>query len=262
MKLSEKKIREGLRQFPVPAYDPEGLEKTVRSAERAYGEQLIAKRIGFPEFIAMQVRFIGRWVWAAHSALLLLFLLLLSRYQFGIRDMQPVFLLFSTIAPLVAFVGFPEILKSCSHNMEEIEACTRFSLRRLMAARMLILGLADLCCLTAILAASSANKGALVWRMILYLFVPFNLTCCGCLTVLRRVRNRYDGYSCAAVCAFCVAVFTKLSFRREYYEAAASGVWAVLFFLSAAYIVFEVFRALQSPGGFFRTKEETVFIPW
>ena len=262
MKFNEEKIRKDLAAFSVPDCGPEKMRETVRAAKQAYGENLAAKRLGFPEFIAVQIRFIGRWVWMAQAALLLAFLLLWSRYRTGSGGTQDLFLLFSAVAPMVAFVGFPEILKSCSHNMEEIEACTRFSLRKLMGARMLILGLTDLCSLTVILAVSAADESAIILRMILYLFVPFNVTCCGCLAILRRAPGRYGGYSCAAVCMICVAAFAKLSFVRNCYEAAATWAWAVLFFLSAACIVFEIARAFHGFDSFLQAQKGTLSVPW
>ena len=246
MKRNERKIREELQAFSVPPCDPNQLQKTVFLAEKTYRERLLSKRIGFWKFIAMQVRFIGRWVWLAQAAFLLLFLFLFNRSRVGTVNMQSAFLLLSSFAPLVAFVGFPEIVKSYAHNVEGIEACTRFSMRKLMGARMLILGLADLCSLTIILAVSAAGSTALISRMILYLFVPFNLTCCVCLTILDHVKNRYGGYCCGAVCALCSAAVCRLSLVRNCYEAAATGVWTILFCISILYLAIEIVRVLQS----------------
>ncbi len=166
MKINDAKIRNDLQQFSVPAYDRDKMQETIRVSKKAYNERLLSKRIGFCEFIATQVRFIGRWVWLSQATFLLLSLYLLSRFNFGKVDMQSVFLLLSSVASLIAFVGFPEVLKSYANNMEEIEACTRFSMRKLMGARMLILGLADLCSLTIILTVSTAGNAALILRMI------------------------------------------------------------------------------------------------
>jgi len=262
MKINERKIREDLASFSVPAYDPEKMRETVQLAKAAYRERQFAARIGFWEFLSMQLRFIGKWVWLAQVVLLLSVLLAVSRRSFAVNEMQHVFLVFSCAVPLLAFLGFPEILKSYAHGMAEIEGCTRFSMRKLMGARMLILGLADLCCMTVILAASAARSGTPVLRMILYLFVPFNVTCCGCLTVLEHVKSRQGGYFCAAVCVLCIAVFSQLSFVKGFYETAATGMWIVLFFCSLAYFATELFRAFRSFDRLFCSKQETLSVPW
>ncbi|MDI6619577.1 MAG: hypothetical protein QME45_13075 [Clostridiales bacterium] len=261
MKINYQKIQQDLRPFSVPAYDRDKMQETIQLAKKCYSEKLISERIGFWRFIAVQVRFIERWVWLAQAASFLLFLFLLKQYHFGKYDMQPVFLLFSSVAPMIAFIGFPEVLKSYSHNMEEIESCTRFSIRKLMGARMLILGLADLCCLTAILAASAASNGALLLRMILYLFVPFNLTCCACLTVIEHVKNRYDGYLCAIICIICIIVFRKLSFMKDCYEATATGIWTIMFLVSIGYLAIEIVRTFRCLNRFC-SKEKTLSVTW
>lgn len=262
MKINERKIRQDLAAFPVPACDPEKLRETVRLAETAYRERQAAVRIGFREFLSMQLRFISKWVWLAQAALLLPVLLTIGRGPLSMGEMRPELFILSSCASLIAFLGFPEILKSYSHGMAEIEACSRFSMRRLMGARMLILGLADLCCLTVILTVSAASSGTPVLRMILYLLVPFNVTCCGCLTVLDHVKSRQGGYFCSAVCILCIAVFARLSFVERYYEAAATGAWAVLFFCSLAYFVIELFRAFRGFDCLFCSKRETLSVPW
>lgn len=245
MKKDERKMRGALNGFSVPEFDRERMEQTVLLAKQAYREGVVSERIGFRQFLSMQFRFTGRWVWGGQAALLLAFFALFYGGGFGRTDLRPVYLLFSALAPLIAFVAFPELVKSCSHNMEEIEACTRFSMRKLLGARMLVLGLADLCSLTVILAVSSAGAAVPVLRMILYLFVPFNLTCCACLTVLDRVKSRYDGYYCGAVCVLCMAAFCRLSTVDQYYETAAVWVWAVLFLISTVYFVAEVVRVFH-----------------
>lgn len=246
MKINDRKIREDIKSYAVLDYDRDKMQETLTSCREAYGKRLLSKRIGFWEFIAMQVRYIGRWVWLAQAAFLLLFLFFFSSFHLGVADMQAVFLLLSLFAPVIAFIGFPEILKSSAHGMEEIEACTRFSMPKLMGARMLILGLADLCSLTILLAISAAGHGDIMLRMILYLLVPFNLTCCICMTVLGRVKSRYRGYYSGVLCAFCVVLFYRLSLLENYYETAATGVWVIMLILSLLYLAFAIVRVFKS----------------
>jgi hypothetical protein len=261
MKINEQKIREDLASFSVPAYNSEKMRETIHLAEKAYKERLLSKRIGFWEFISMQIRFIGRWVWLVQTVFLMIFLFLFSHYRIGTISMQSVFLLLSSFAPLIAFVGFPEIMKSYAHNMEEIEACTRFSMQKLMGARMLIIGLTDLFSLTLILAVSAAGNIALILRMILYLFVPFNVTCCICLTMLEHVRSRYAGYYCGAICVICIVLFCRFSLVKNYYEATATGTWIIFFCISIAYLAIEIVRVFQSFNrvGF---RDEMLSIKW
>ena len=262
MKMNTQKIKKDLRKFSVPDYDKGKMEETVHLAKRAYHEGQKTFRIGFWEFLTLQVHFISRAVWLSQAAILLLFLMLLRQSGLGAAGMQQMLLLLSSAAPLIAFAGFPEILKSVSHNMAEIEACTRFSLRRLVGARLFIIGMADLCCLSVILAVTAANSNASVFQLILYLFVPFNMTCCGCLTVFAHIKSGNDGYFCAAVCVLCMSVFSILSFHKEYYEAAATGVWLAMFLISLLYLAVETLHACRSLERFYNSKHETFSVKW
>lgn len=261
MNINEQKIKGDLQQFSVPAYDNNKMHETIHLAKKAYRDRMLSKRIGLWEFISVQVRFIGRWVWLTQAVLLLGFIVLLNGYHLGNYELQHILLLFSSVSPMIAFVGFPELLKSYAHNMEEIESCTRFSMRKLMGARMLVLGLADLCCLTVIMVISTVNEGTFALRMVLYLFVPFNLTCCGCLTVLSHVKSRYGGYYCGAICVLCIAAFGGLSFAKKYYETAATGIWIAMFILTTVYIVIEVARTFKR-FNCFCSREETISVNW
>ncbi len=261
MSRNDLKTREYLQQYQVPPYDPKKKQQTIRLAQQAYRDRLLSKRIGFWEFIRMQMHFIGRWVWFAQSVLVLGFLILLTVYHFGQTDLQHILLLFSTISPMIAFIGFPELMKSYTHGMEEIESCTRFSMRKLMGARMLILGLVDLFCLTVILAISSAHDSTLIVKFLFYLFVPFNLTCCGCLTVLSHVKSRQGGYYCGVICVLCMTAFGRLSFVEKYYKATATGIWAAMFVLTLVYLVIEIARTFQSFNRFC-SREETISVTW
>lgn len=261
MNRSDRKIRDYMQQYSVPSYDTKKMQQTIHLAQQAYRDRLLSKRIGFWEFIRMQVHFIGHWVWFAQSALVLGFLFILRGYHFGHSDLQHILLLFSAVSPIIAFVAFPELLKSYAHDMEEIESCTHFSMRKLMGARMLILGLADLFCLTVILAISTTHDGVFVLRMILYLFVPFNLTCCGCLTVLNHVKSKQGGYYCGAICILCMAAFGGLSFVNKYYETATAGIWIAMFVLTLVYIAIEVVHTFRSFNRFC-SKEETISVGW
>ena len=262
MNRSDRKLRDYLQQYTVPPYDSKKMKQTVRLARQAYHDRLLSKRIGLWEFIRMQVRFIGRGLWLSQAVLLVFALVVISLSSISLNEMRPMFLTISGVVPLIAFLGFPEIMKSYSNGMAEIEACTRFSIRKLVGARMLILGLTDLCCLTIILAASVASSGLPVLRMILYLSVPFNVTCCGCLTVLDHVKNTQSGYYCSAVGVVCIAVFLRLSFIKEYYEAAAMGAWIILFFCSLVYFVIELIRTFRGLDRLFGSKQETLSVPW
>ncbi len=260
-----RKNRQGMEKdrlsYPVPDFDRERMEATVGLVRKAYSERLLGKRTGFLKLAAMQTRFIGRWVWAAQAAVIVLFLAFAHSYQLERHSLQRLLFVFSALAPMIAFLIVPELLKSHVHNMEEIESSTRFSIHKLFGARMLVIGLADLFCLTLIIAAASNESGAAFLRLGMYLFVPFNLTCCGCLIVLERVKSRYCGYYCGLFCLVLVIVFARLSLVAKLYEASATGVWTVMFALSAAWLAVEVARTVRHSRDIM-SRRENLSVAW
>lgn len=262
MKINDEKMHETLKQFSVPDYDRHKLQETIKVSIEAYKGNFFSRRIDFGDFIRMQVRFIGGWIWIIQAMILIGFLVLISQNNFEGDNLKNIVVLFSLAAPMIAFVGFPELLKSYAHDMEEIELCTRFSMRKLIAARMIILGFVDLFCLTIILAVSAFhNDSVFIFRMILYLVVPFNVTCCGCITVMNHVKSRQGGYYCGIICFLCMAVFGWLSFVKSYYETVSQGVWLIMFLITTFYFASAVIKYFKGFAGDLE-KEHTISIRW
>ncbi len=261
MSRNRRGMEKDLLSYPVPDFDRERMEATVRLVRKAYSERLLTKRTGFLKLAAIQARFIGRWVWIAQAAFIVLFLVFAHMNHIERHGLQRLFFIFSALAPMIAFLIVPELLKSHVHGMEEIESSTRFSIQKLFGARMLIIGLADLFCLTMIIAAAAAGSGADFLRLGMYLFVPFNLTCCGCLTVLDRVKSRYSGYYCGLLCLVFAIAFARLSLVPKLYEASATGVWTVMFALSAAYLAVEVARTVRHSKNIL-SRRENLSVAW
>lgn len=262
MNVNKQKVIKYLKAYSVPPYDPEKLQETIELGKDIYMRSQTSARIGLLKFILYQFSFISKWVWALQLALLIIVFLATEKFTHSINSIQLVFAIFSSSTPLIAFFGIPELLKSYSYSMYEIEGCTRFSMYKLMGARMLIIGLADLCCLTVILTISIANIEVPIERLILYLLVPFNVTCCCCLAVLLHVKSNQGGYACAGICVFFIVLFTRLSFIKEIYETAVTGVWAIMFICSLIGFTIETIRTLQATSNIFCVKKDSITIPW
>lgn len=70
--------------------------------------------------------------------------------------------------------------------------------------------------------------------ILLYLLVPFNLTCLGCLWLLNRVRTPSCGYYCLIYCGLVALVQTILALNPSLgmFETSAIGVWLALLLLT------------------------------
>lgn len=131
--------------------------------------------------------------------------------------------------------------RSLSRSMLEVELSTYHLLDKLTAVRMSLLGMADLLGLTLLGALLGTWTDAGVLEVVLYLLIPFNLACFGCLWLLNRVRTPNCGYYCLLYCCLLVLLQLIVSFNPPplLLNSSAAGRGLVLLLLSAAGLVYE-----------------------
>ncbi len=207
-----------------------------------------SRRTSFGQFYMTQLRFISWKVWAVQLLIVLgMGLLLHNSLQEQDRNVQVV-MLTSIAAPLLVIAGIQTLTRSLSCRMLEIELTTRHLLEKLTLVRMSLLGMADLAGLMLLAVLLSAWMQLEVAVMLLYLLVPFNLTCLGCLWLLNRVRTPSCGYYCLTYGGLVALLQTVLTFNPSLwlFESSAIGLWQALLMLTAAGIAFEVRRVRKT----------------
>ncbi|WP_025690466.1 hypothetical protein [Paenibacillus zanthoxyli] len=189
-----------------------------------------------------QLRFINWKVWAAQLLIILAMGLLLHKsIQEQDGNVQLV-MLTSIAAPLLVAAGKQTLTRSLRFHMLEIELSTRHLLEKLTLVRMSLLGIADLLGLGLLAILMSAWMQMEITVLLLYLLVPFNLTCFGCLWLLNRVRTPNCGYYCLIYSCLVALMQTILAFNPSLwlFESSAVGVWQALLVLTVAGIASEV----------------------
>ncbi|SEP03915.1 hypothetical protein SAMN04487895_11832 [Paenibacillus sophorae] len=189
-----------------------------------------------------QLRFISWKVWAVQLLIVLgMGLLLHKSIQEQNGNVQLV-MLTSIAAPLLVIAGIQTLTRSLSCHMMEIELSTRHLLEKLTLVRMSLLGMADLIGLALLAVLMSAWMQMEISVILLYLLVPFNLTCFGCLWLLNRVRTPSCGYYCLIYSGLVALIQTILMFNPSLwlFESSAIGVWQALLMLTITGIAFEV----------------------
>lgn len=182
----EKELRAALHES---AASETALQETVAQARAAVGRQGAVARIGFAAFLGRQVRFIGWKIWLLQALCLLVANGLLCT-SFGMAYFTHPRLLVQCLcclSVLVMLTALPVLYESVRCRMHEVEAATRFSATRLLAAKLLLIGAGDLAML-AVLWLSACRLAPLDAAWIpLCLLLPFLLTASGCLTLLERL---------------------------------------------------------------------------
>ena len=151
------------------------------------------KRLSFPQFLSMQIRFIGWKVWAVQGALLLAVCGLLS-HLFGQgywKDPQSVAGLLVCLSLFTFMTAPPFLYRSIRYGMQEVEAAARFSSIRLLMARLIIIGIGDGAFLSGILLTAAVKTALQPGSAAVSILFPFLLASSGCLYLLGHVSPRF-----------------------------------------------------------------------
>lgn len=189
----------------------QGADVEVRSSSMSEAILLARKeahsrrqRLSFPQFLSMQIRFIGWKVWAVQGASLLAVCWLLS-HLFGQgywKDPQSVAGLLVCLSLLAFMTAPPFLYRSIRYRMQEVEAAARFSSVRLLMARLIIIGIGDATLLSGILLTAAAKTNLQAGNAALSVGFPFLLASSGCLYLLGHVCPRQFLAGSMGLCGF------------------------------------------------------------
>jgi hypothetical protein len=156
------------------------------------------------DFLLGQAGYIRKRVWLLALAVMAA-VLLLPRLSV-IQDAGDLLWLTSSFLPFLALAGSTELARSVSCRMAELETSCRYDFSRVILARLIIIGAADVVVFIPVCVFCFGRAQANPLLTGLRLFLPFLLTCALSLTALNRLRSR-DGIaiSGAAACAVSLA---------------------------------------------------------
>lgn len=232
-----------LKRFPVPPIDQSRMEETIGQSKQILRQKQLESRTSFWDFVFIQFQFISKKVWVMQILIVLgIGLFMHIALSDSAEDKLQILMLASTAAPLLGLVGSQVIARSFTYNMMEIELSTKHSLEKLMIVRMLLLSMFDIVCLALLSSFFGIQLEREISLMLLYLLVPFNLTCLGCLWILNRVRNRDCGSYCLAFGGVFLLTQFVLSFNQsnKVYGTSTTGIWLVVLLISSVFIAIEV----------------------
>lgn len=169
---------------------------SVRAAAQCAGDEAARRgartRIRFPKFAWMQVRFLGWKLWAAQG-LFLLAVWLLAPEAFSaaeLRRPQAAAQWLCGLSVLTAMTAPPLLYRSIRFRMQETEAAAYFSASRLLAARLLIIGIGDAALLACFVLLAAVNTALHIGSAAVAVALPFLLTGCGGLYLLGHASPR------------------------------------------------------------------------
>lgn len=153
------------------------------------------------EFIILQTKYLHSF-FSIRCVLLSLVLIFVCLFSTSSDTLMIV----SALIPFIVLIMMYEVDASRIFKMEEIEQATKFSLKMIVFARLLIVGFISMLCLIVLTLITINSKQIPIYQIIISFFVPYFLTVLLCLIILRTNRENGMKYS------FIITVIVSLMF--------------------------------------------------
>ncbi len=203
----ETQLRQAYKGADIEVHSSSTSAVVLLARKEAYARR---QRLSFPQFLSMQIRFIGWKVWAVQGASLLGVCWLLS-HLFGQeywKDPQSVAGLLICLSLFTFMAAPPFLYRSIRYRMQEVEAAARFSSVRLLMARLIIIGVGDAILLSGILLTAAVKTALQPSSAVVSVAFPFLLASSGCLYLLGHVSPRRFLAGSMGLCGFLLMVLS------------------------------------------------------
>lgn len=243
--MKRKKLEETLKSYQSPKMPNSMIEKTVELAKLEFERTSIQYKMSFSELFVGQIRYISPYLWIVQTILLFIVLFVLSSVD-GVNEQHAVITILSVTAPIIAFVAIPELAKSFSYNMWEIESTSKFNLQKLIAIRLLIIGVVDLLIITMLMITTKVFYDISLVSSLLYFLVPFNLANSVYLFLLRKSHEKVGVIRCLIAGLLIAIGLASLSIFNAWYVLASTFIWVILLAFSICTLMQEVMKLMKA----------------
>lgn len=227
----DKDIQKWLRLYDMPAMPQDKVEE-VLSAGKKYMDSAEFNKNSLQTILLCQLQYIPLSFWIVQIVLVFMAVLLVGLFGCWRVPLRYPLTALAVVIPLIVLLGVREVSKSNTYDMWEIEQASRSRLVKIIACRMLIIGLADLFLITCVLVITSFYYRQPVIEVILYGMVPFNISCTCYLSAIMKNEKGQISYH-LFVCMICMAVIFSMLLKQEIlFETSMQWGWGVFYFLS------------------------------
>ena len=237
----EKILRKAAGEMKLPGVDESALNAAVRTAKEAFWSGEETRVLSWPAFLYQQMAYINKIWWILQAASLVLLWIMLKTAGSASYEERCL----GIMAPLFIILILPELWKNVSSHSLEIEGATLYSLRKVVAARMLVFGMVDLVLLSLFVSVGVSSTRISLFEMLTQFLLPMMVTVCICLRLFSGQRFRGVLPSFAA-CLVWITVWLLLVLREDVYAKISMPVWFALLILSVSYMGYCVHRIMRN----------------
>lgn len=224
-------VLEWLQSCETPA-SSEPKIKAVIVAGKSYMNSSEFNKNSMRDIILNQLQFLPLSFWIVQIILTICAVLLACILgQWRVPFYYPLTIL-AVMVPFLALLGAIEISKSNIYGMWEIEQSSRTTLVKIVAGRMLIIGVINLFLITVILISMAYIYQKSMTEMVLYGLIPFNISCTCYLFICAKSRTNDSLYHLIACMIFLSGTFSLVLHQRFIFEASMFWGWIGFYVLS------------------------------
>ncbi|MCM1388658.1 MAG: hypothetical protein NC231_15125 [Bacillus sp. (in: Bacteria)] len=214
------------------------------------------KRIKFSAFLKRQVRFVGWKIWLMQSVLLCALYAFFSVYAVGYMmvNIRYIAYFLCCLSVLVILSAAPVFYCSIRYTMYEVEIASRFSMIRLLLAKIIIIGAGDAVLLTLFLWITVFRTGIKAESALLYILFPALVSGAGVLYLLGHTpAGRFQRESIGLGCVLFGIFFLLKQFCPLFFTQTFSIGWAAVCLLLFCFCIGQ-FRYLLCSSAYARVQ--------
>lgn len=198
--MKDKELKQILQTGRKPEIDSSRKEEAIRGVLAAGGNLRGMPRISIWQRMYTMAGYLSPWLWIVQGAVVLL-----CAYSLAVngRGMMPTI---AAAVPLIGCIGFVELQKGYACGMQELESACRYDNRQVILLKLLLIGSADML-LTLFLFALSTRLGVGLPEAVLYILVPYLLSCALYFAILLRTNRRVSNVGLLAAGIFLAVAF-------------------------------------------------------
>ena len=223
----ERRLKEELTKY---------YEAPAPKRKQAFVRRLGVQKMNLAYLTVLQAKYISKWTWICSA----LFggLTYALAYVVDEKYTKVVF----AILPFWVMVSVTESMRSYRYGMEELELSARFSLKSIVMARLLVLGIGNLAVLTVLTGILSS----FATFHVLHVMTPYFVTAGGGLYIVRNIRGSENTIYCFILAA--VVCVIELMLQWEYQELFLQkymSLWAVACVAGIVFTIRESYRTIR-----------------
>ncbi len=228
------------------------MRKTILLAELELKEQNKKRTVGFGRFLLEQVRIAGMRIWTVQIGTVLaayLLLHLMTGMELAYFTARQFAFMTGIFGILLFSLAIPFLYRAQKYKMLEIEAGAKYSVWKLLLARLLIFGIGDIFMLFGIVWQISRISPLTILQTVFCLCLPFLLALNGGMYLLRKVIFVHFQRWAYGMCTGIGGIFMGVAaFYPAYYEMKFPVLVSCTVLLLAGGVIYQCFALFHGNG--------------